>query len=153
MATTPSGTHGTARLGWGAVFDGVMLGLIALAFLFTAYEIGYSRGHDAAGGAASRTGGAGSGTTSAASGRAEFVTSCGGCHVLASAGTTGTTGPDLDSCAGLSAPSDTCPIVPLTEAAVLQQIASPRTPTMPANIVTGAAAKSVAAYVAANAGS
>jgi hypothetical protein len=150
VATTPPATSRT-RLGWGAVFDGVMLGLIALAFLFTAYEIGYSRGHDAAGGTAVPA--AGTATTSAASGRAAFVTSCGGCHTLAAAGTTGATGPDLDACAQLSAPSGTCPIVPLTAAAVLQQIASPRSPTMPAAIVTGDAAKSVAQYVADNAGS
>jgi hypothetical protein len=151
VATTPSGTTGTARLGWGAAFDGVMLGLIALAFLFTAYEIGYSRGHDA--GAGQRTGGPAQTTPSAADARGAFVTSCGGCHTLASAGTTGTTGPDLDACAGLAAPSGTCAIVPLTAAAVLAQIEHPRSPTMPAGILTGDAAKSVAAYVADNAGS
>lgn len=37
------------------------------------------------------------GGASAANGRALFVASgCGGCHSLAAAGTTGTTGPDLD---------------------------------------------------------
>jgi mono/diheme cytochrome c family protein len=36
------------------------------------------------------------GTTPAGSGRALFVTECGGCHTLAAAGTGGNAGPDLD---------------------------------------------------------
>ena len=34
--------------------------------------------------------------TTAASGKDVFTTSCGGCHTLADAGTTGATGPNLD---------------------------------------------------------
>jgi mono/diheme cytochrome c family protein len=37
--------------------------------------------------------------TTAASGKEIFTTSCGGCHTLADAGTSGTTGPNLDDAA------------------------------------------------------
>ena len=41
-------------------------------------------------------GGGGAGGSSAASGKAIFTSNCGGCHTLADAGTTGTTGRNLD---------------------------------------------------------
>lgn len=42
---------------------------------------------------------AGQAATTAASGKEVFTTSCGGCHTLADAGTSGTTGPNLDDAA------------------------------------------------------
>ncbi len=91
-----------------------------------------------------------------ANGRELFKTDCGTCHTLKEAGTTATTGPDLDAAfaasraAGMD--SDT------VEGVVSAQIAEPREtdpsdPTyMPPKIVEGQDADDVAAYVASVAG-
>lgn len=91
-----------------------------------------------------------------ANGRELFKSDCGTCHALKEAGTTATTGPDLDAAfaasraAGMD--SDT------VEGVVTAQIAEPREtepsePTyMPAGIVEGQDADDVAAYVASVAG-
>jgi cytochrome c551 len=70
-----------------------------------------------------------------------FVTNCGACHTLEAAGTSGTIGPNLDQ------------IGPLDEQRVLDAIAKGGTGSgaMPANLVTGKDAQSVADFVA-NAG-
>jgi cbb3-type cytochrome c oxidase subunit III len=89
-------------------------------------------------------------------GKELFTKSCGTCHELADAGTTGTVGPNLDYAFVQSR------IDGLGESSILQvvrgQIAYPVTtpstgaPGMPANIVEGADAEDVASYVASVAG-
>ena len=84
-----------------------------------------------------------------AKGKAQCQQKCGGCHVLADAGTSGTLGPNLDDAAagsrieGLEQSS--------FEALVRQQIDEADEP-MPRNLVTGNDARDVAAYVASVAG-
>jgi mono/diheme cytochrome c family protein len=70
--------------------------------------------------------------------RMKFATTCGGCHTLADAKTTGTVGPNLDQ-------------LKPDEATVEHQIAVGGGP-MPAGLFKGQDAKDVAAYVAAVAG-
>jgi mono/diheme cytochrome c family protein len=74
-----------------------------------------------------------------AAGKTAFVATCGGCHTLKDAGTTGKVGPDLDS------------LAPLTAARVANQIAHGGA-VMPAKLLTGKDAANVAAYVASVAG-
>ena len=74
---------------------------------------------------------------------------CAGCHVLAAAGSKGTTGPNLDDAFG---PSRQQGFKESTiQNVVLDQIREP-SPPMPKNLVTGQDAQDVAAYVAAKAG-
>ena len=78
-----------------------------------------------------------------------FTAKCAGCHVLAAAGSQGTTGPNLDNAFG---PSRQQGFKQSTiQNVVLDQIREP-SPPMPKNLVTGADAQDVAAYVAAVAG-
>jgi cbb3-type cytochrome c oxidase subunit III len=78
-----------------------------------------------------------------------FQSQCGGCHTLASAGTQGISGPDLDQAFG---PSRKQGFKESTiQNVVLDQIRQP-SPPMPKNLVTGEDAQDVAAYVAAVAG-
>jgi cytochrome c oxidase subunit 2 len=85
------------------------------------------------------------------------VSKCGSCHTLAGAGTTGKVGPDLDAAFGPSREQG------FKESTIRQIVrdqihlpsppqGSPGFPTMPANLVTGADADAVAAYVASVAG-
>ena len=76
---------------------------------------------------------------------------CGACHALERAGTSGTQGPDLDAAFG---PSRQAGMNAETiEGIVLRQIKHPlRNSAMPANLVTGDDARDVAAYVAQAAG-
>lgn len=89
-------------------------------------------------------------------GKELFVAKCGQCHVLADAGTKGTIGPDLDY-AFLQSRADGLGSTTI-ESVVRGQIAYPvvqpptGSPGMPADIVTGEDADSVAAYVASVAG-
>ena len=89
------------------------------------------------------------GVADLANGKTQFQQKCGGCHVLADAGTLGTTGPNLDDAAvgsrieGLEQSS--------FEALVRQQIDEADEP-MPRHLVTGDDARDVAAYVASVAG-
>jgi mono/diheme cytochrome c family protein len=71
-------------------------------------------------------------------GRDLFASTCGTCHTLAAAGTTGTVGPNLD---------DLKP----DQATVLAAIQD-GPGAMPANLLTGAQAQQVAAFVATSAG-
>jgi cbb3-type cytochrome c oxidase subunit III len=82
-------------------------------------------------------------------GKQVFVAKCGGCHALADAGTNGTVGPNLDDAFGSDRRQGYKEIT--IQQVVRQQIplASGR---MPANIVKGADADAVSAYVAAVAG-
>lgn len=101
---------------------------------------------------------AGCGTSNAdpARGRELFIKSCGSCHTLAQAATTGTQGPDLDAAfaAGRSAGEDSDTI----EGVVKAQVEFPRPSTnnpvvsMPAKLVEGQDLEDVAAYVGSVAG-
>jgi cytochrome c6 len=84
------------------------------------------------------TTGGGSGADIAA-GKASFTATCGGCHTLKDAGTTGKVGPDLDS------------LAPLTVERVANQIKNGGGP-MPPMLLTGTDAANTAAYVASVAG-
>lgn len=64
----------------------------------------------------------------------QFAESCGGCHALKAAGTSGTAGPNLDASE-------------LSAEIVLRKIETGG-PVMPKGLVTGKAAEDVAAYVA-----
>jgi mono/diheme cytochrome c family protein len=67
-----------------------------------------------------------------------FTENCGSCHTLAAAGTSGTIGPNLDD-------------LQLDQATVLSTIKEGPAE-MPSNLVTGAEAQQVAAFVASSAG-
>jgi mono/diheme cytochrome c family protein len=73
-----------------------------------------------------------------ASAKAKFVSTCGGCHTLADAGTKGAVGPNLD---------DLKP-----DAATVEHQIAVGGGAMPPKLLTGQDAKDVAAYVAAVAG-
>jgi plastocyanin len=81
------------------------------------------------------------------SGKQLFVAKCGSCHVLARAGTKGTTGPDLDE-AFQRAIKDGMPRSDFTGAIHGQILHPNRNGVMPAKLVTGDKAYDVAAYVA-----
>jgi cbb3-type cytochrome c oxidase subunit III len=84
-----------------------------------------------------------------ANGQKLFTSKCGGCHVLAAAGTLGTTGPNLDDAfAGSKKQGFKLSTI---ENVVLDQIREANQP-MPKNLVKGQDAVDVAAYVAAVAG-
>jgi cbb3-type cytochrome c oxidase subunit III len=83
------------------------------------------------------------------SGQKLFTSSCGGCHTLAAAGTSGTIGPNLDDAFG---PSRKQGFKQSTiQNVVLDQIRVAAAP-MPRNLVKGQDAQDVAAYVASVAG-
>jgi mono/diheme cytochrome c family protein len=91
------------------------------------------------------------GSADLAHGKQLFTGACGGCHTLAAAGTKGTIGPNLDD----SALGDRVSGMDMTsfEAMVREQIASPDPyGKMPPDLVKGADAQDVAAYVASVAG-
>jgi cytochrome c551 len=77
------------------------------------------------------------GTSDAVDAKATFATTCGGCHMLSDAGTTGAVGPDLDK-------------TTLDAAGISALIASGRG-AMPPNLLEGAEADAVSEYVAAQA--
>jgi len=84
-------------------------------------------------------------------GKKLFIANCGGCHKLADAGTQGTTGPDLDG--AFAGPREQHFKLSTIKQVVYDQIYHPAPAgLMPAKIVTGADASSVAAYVASVAG-
>lgn len=82
-------------------------------------------------------------------GKASFVTSCGTCHTLADAGTAGNIGPNLDDAFRGSRQQG---FQESTFEGVVQAWIEQPQPPMPPNIVTGADAENVAAYVASVAG-
>jgi cbb3-type cytochrome c oxidase subunit III len=95
------------------------------------------------------TGGKASSTADPSNGEAVFKSSCGGCHTLAAAGTSGTIGPNLDAAFG---PSKQQGFAESTiQNVVLLQIREASKP-MPDNLVKGQDAQDVAAYVASVAG-
>ena len=74
-----------------------------------------------------------------------FATNCGSCHTLASAGTDGVVGPNLDKLLGAGTPEG-------NEPRVLAAIENGINGRMPAGILAGAQAEEVAAFVATEAG-
>jgi cbb3-type cytochrome c oxidase subunit III len=82
-------------------------------------------------------------------GKKLFLDKCGGCHALADAGTHGTSGPDLDDAFG---PSRKQGFKDETIQQVVKQQIDLAVPPMPQDLVTGADADAVAAYVAGVAG-
>ncbi|HEX6695799.1 MAG TPA: plastocyanin/azurin family copper-binding protein [Solirubrobacteraceae bacterium] len=80
-------------------------------------------------------------------GKQLFVQKCGSCHVLARAGTKGTTGPDLDQ-AFQRAVKDGMPRSDFAGAIHGQILHPNRDGVMPAKLVTGDKAYDIAAYVA-----
>jgi len=84
-----------------------------------------------------------------ANGAKLFKSTCGGCHVLAAAGTQGTTGPNLDD--AFSGSKKQGFKLSTIENVVLDQIREANLP-MPKNLVRGQDAVDVAAYVAAVSG-
>jgi mono/diheme cytochrome c family protein len=101
----------------------------------------------------------GCGTTNAdiARGRVLFTKDCGTCHVLAQAGTSGTTGPDLDEAFAAAREAGGFDAATV-EGIVKAQVESPRPgngnpmATMPPHIVEGTDLDDVAAYVGKYAG-
>ncbi len=83
-----------------------------------------------------QAGGGGGGAAASAEGKQIFTQSCGTCHTLSDAGTSGSVGPNLDQLK---------PDKARTLSAIEQGGAG--TGAMPANIVTGAEAEAVATYV------
>jgi mono/diheme cytochrome c family protein len=102
------------------------------------------------------TTGCGTSSPNTARGRQIFITTCGSCHTLAQAATTGTQGPDLDDAfaAARAAGEDSDTI----EGVVKAQVEFPRPSTsnpvvsMPAKLVEGQQLDDVAAYVGSVAG-
>jgi cbb3-type cytochrome c oxidase subunit III len=85
----------------------------------------------------------------ASAGKPLFQAKCGGCHTLADAGTHGQTGPNLDDAFG---PARKQGYKPETFEQVVRDQIELAEPPMPKNLVKGADADSVAAYVALVAG-
>jgi cbb3-type cytochrome c oxidase subunit III len=82
-------------------------------------------------------------------GKQLFLSKCGGCHALADAGTHGTQGPNLDDA---FAPSLDQGMEQVTVEQVVRDQIELAVPPMPQDLVTGADADAVAAYVASVAG-
>lgn len=126
---------------------GLLGGLVVLALMGAAYLIGFNRGEDEAAtepvSSAEETPTAPSEQSAAAQDPGEdlFVANCGSCHTLDAAGTSGATGPDLDTLA---------PAEDQVLAAIENGGAG--SGAMPANLVTGEEAEQVAAYVSSSAG-
>ena len=85
----------------------------------------------------------------ATQGKQLFIDKCGGCHTLADAGTHGTQGPNLDDA---FAPSLEQGMEQVTIEQVVRDQIELAVPPMPKDLVTGADADAVAAYVASVAG-
>lgn len=100
------------------------------------------------GGGESVTGRAGA---DSANGKTLFSQTCGGCHVLADAGTAGTIGPNLDNAFGYACKQGFDEET-FYEVVRLQIDIPAREGQMPADLVTGQDAVDVSAYVASAAG-
>jgi len=95
------------------------------------------------------TGGKASSSGDQTNGQKQFQAKCGGCHVLAAAGTQGTVGPNLDN--AFKPDYDQGFKESTVRNVVLLQIRQP-SPPMPAGLVKGEDAQDVASYVAAMVG-
>jgi mono/diheme cytochrome c family protein len=133
---------------WGILGWGILVGIAVVAVVAAAYVIGLNKGEADANRDLAATASAPPATTAPADTDATseaaattFAATCGGCHALAAAGTTGTAGPDLDS------------LRPAKEQ-VLAAIENGGLGTgqMPGGLLAGTEAEQVADYVAAFAG-
>jgi mono/diheme cytochrome c family protein len=121
----------------------VMFGLVVLLFaiLIPAWAISREGGEEAS---------PESVPSNLEEGKELFVTNCGACHTLAKAGTDGVVGPDLDEL--LAPPSPTPPdpatVKPRVQAAIENGVGG----RMPAGILTGEQAETVADFVSQVAG-
>lgn len=128
-----------------AWLQGIALGAVALAALVIAFVIGTNYSDEPTPGDAVANE---KQTTQdlpkpvSEKGRELFATSCGSCHVLKEAGTTGAVGPDLDTLA---------PDAALVESAIVKGGAG--TGAMPSGLLQGKDAREVSEYVANVAGS
>lgn len=149
MNTNKQKTADTDIKNW---LTGMALGAVLLIGLIGAYAIGFDRGEESVGTAGTTTtektsGENGSEQTKPADdadagpGKDLFVASCGGCHVLKAAGTSGAAGPNLDTIK---------PNADLVNAAIAKGGAG--SGAMPAGLLKGEEADQVAAYVEATAG-
>jgi cbb3-type cytochrome c oxidase subunit III len=89
-------------------------------------------------------------STDLVNGKTLFVAKCGGCHQLARAGTSGVQGPDLDDAfrqARRDGMGDTIEGVVYAQILYPSQKLQPASLNMPKELVTGADARDVAAYV------
>jgi mono/diheme cytochrome c family protein len=84
-------------------------------------------------------------------GKELFAINCGACHTLAKAGTDGVVGPNLDEL--LAPPSPSPPDAETIEPRVLDAIENGREGRMPAGILSGEQAQTVAEFVSQVAGS
>jgi mono/diheme cytochrome c family protein len=155
MAEQPQAEgNGDGSRRWGiaeAWVVGIGAGLVVIALMGAAYSIGYNNGQSDSEPVAERAGkeGAADGeeteaeapTAATGPGKELFARSCGSCHTLTDAETTGTVGPSLDVLE---------PEAGTVETAISAGGAG--TGTMPANIYSGKQAEQVAEYVAAVAG-
>lgn len=124
---------------------GFMAGAVVLSLLVAAYQIGFNRGKDE--GQRQQTTAGRPATTSTATtaaagpGKEIFARTCGTCHTLSAAETTGAVGPNLDQ-------------LKPDQATVLAAIQNGGTGsgTMPPGLLQGAEAQQVAAFVAQSAG-
>jgi mono/diheme cytochrome c family protein len=123
---------------------GFVVGAVVLALMGAAYLIGFNRGESEAPGTRVEAASEATATTEqpvSGLGKDLFVESCGGCHTLSAAGTSGTIGPDLDDLA----PDDQ---------QVLAAIANGGSGggMMPAGLLEGEQAQQVAEFVAGSSG-
>ncbi len=84
-----------------------------------------------------------------AAGKQKFTELCGGCHMLAEAGTTGQVGPNLDDAFGAARADG---FKPNGMKQLVEQWISEAQPPMPRNLVSGQDAANIAAYIASVAG-
>lgn len=90
-------------------------------------------------------------STDLVNGKTLFIAKCGGCHQMARAGTAGVSGPNLDDAFRQSrrdGMGDTIEGVVYPQILYPSQKLLPKSLNMPAELVTGADARDVAAYVA-----
>lgn len=130
--------------GAGAWLFGAWIGALVALLVVFAFLVGRDDGRNhpskkSTQQAAQKPGGTAKGAPAAPAGpgKAAFVSTCGGCHTLSAAGTTGTTGPNLGQLK---------PNVTLVESAIKNGGAG--SGAMPKNLVAGAKATEIAQYVA-----
>jgi mono/diheme cytochrome c family protein len=123
---------------------GIGAGLVVIALMGAAYSIGYNNGQSDSEPAVDQQAEEPAAEPPAAAtgpGKELFTQSCGSCHTLADAGTSGTVGPSLDVLE---------PEASTVETAI--HVGGAGTGAMPANLYSGKQAEQVASYVAAVAG-
>jgi len=125
---------------------GILAGIVVLALMGIAYTIGSNSGGDETTTTEAAKPTTTEQTTTEKTGGSDpgqelFVANCGSCHTLSAAGTTGTTGPNLDSLA---------PDEALVKTAIENGGAG--SGVMPPNLVSGKEEQEVSAYVSSSAG-